>query len=127
MGYRVAGKSLIAFGAAILVSTVIVAVLLESLTIDLLAVAVVALGVAVRDGSARAARWSIAVMVIYLLLAVVFVVVGNVRPDLIKIGGRMIRPEEMPWALLSCVVVGIWSAINIALLRRALQSAGETA
>jgi hypothetical protein len=125
MRYELAGRSLIAFGLLLLLGSIVALFFFHSLMIDLLAVMVIPLGFNVARRSVRATRWSIPIMAWYLFIAVTMLVIAAIRPESIKVGGRCFQPADRPWVLAGCVTVGIWSALNIALLSRALRSLKE--
>jgi hypothetical protein len=125
MGYELAGSSLIAFSLLMLLGSIVALFFFHSLTIDLLAVMVIPLGFNIARRSVRATRWSIPIMAWYLFLAVTMLVIAAIRPELMKVGSRCFQPEDRSWVLGACCTIGVWSAVNIALLSRALRSLKE--
>jgi hypothetical protein len=125
MRYELAGSSLIAFSLLLLLGSIVALFFFHSLMIDLLAVMVIPLGFNVARRSVRATRWSIPIMAWYLFIAVTMLVIAAIRPESIKVGGRCFQPEDRPWVLGACGTIGVWSALNIALLSRALRSSKE--
>jgi hypothetical protein len=127
MRYVIAGKSLVAFGAAMLVNSVVAAFVFDALVIDLVALALIPLGVCASSGSIRAARWSLGLMVLYLVAAALLLIGGTLHPERLAIGHRALQTGELRWVIVDAGVFAIWSACNIALLLKALLHPSECA
>jgi hypothetical protein len=126
MDYRTAGNSLIVFGSTILLMSIASAIFIGSCTIDLMALVVIVLGLRVSDASGRAAKWSIAVMALYLIATLLMIWVGTFHPDLVRVGNRILSPRLVPWVLGTIAVFAIWSIVNIALLARSLRNVSQS-
>ena len=125
MPTAIAGKSLIAFGAAALAGSLIGAVLLDALVFDLGAVVVILLGLSVAGGNLRSVRWSIAAMLYYPVVAALLLLAGYLRADSLRVAGHAVSPTAM--RLLAPIISGfaIWAFVNLVLLKRALRLAGR--
>ena len=122
----VAGKSLIAFGAVSIIGALGAAFFLDALGVDFLALFVIEFGISVRNGSRRACRWAIGLMAFYLAVTLVTLVVATRHPDgLLGLGSPQLRTARLAWAFAWSGLVAVWSAVNIALLMRALRSSGK--
>lgn len=119
MRNRVAGTSLIAFGVASIMNSILAAILLEGFIVDFAAVIVICLGMGVARGSRAAMKWALGVMVLYLLLGLALTVIAVVKPEIVNFAGRPISSAMLPWAVASGVVVATWAAINTSLLVKA--------
>src|SRR5262245_42329846 len=127
MRYSIAGRSQIAFGATSLLVSLVAAFFLDAFVLDLTAFAVIALGRSVCRRSPRAARWSVALMTLYVVIGVALLVVGSLNLQRLQLAGRTIKPGELPWALAASGAITAWSVANIALLLAALRPLRETA
>ena len=126
MRYTVAGRSVSAFGGAILLGSAAAAFFLDALIIDPLAIAALLLGTNVSGGSARACRWAIALMLYYAFAATFIVAFSVVRPGPFGVGRHTLLPAELLWARAVCGAFGVWSVVNIALLLQARQPSEPT-
>ena len=119
---RVRPKSVAAsvagFGLVLIGSSFALLFVLDAFILDLVAVAVVLLGVAVWNGQRKAVKPLRLIMVCYALAALALLVSGTVKPTQLKLGGRAIEPHEVPWALAFAVFMGLWAMVNFILLSR---------
>ena len=116
-----AGTSTAIFAALAFASGIVTAPFLDGFTIDLLALALIFVGLSVRSGSRRAAKWAIGISVLYALVAVALSAVAIVNIERIRIGGYTARSPHLPWILLCMTVVFVWCVLNLVLLSRSLR------
>ncbi len=115
------GNSLIAYGAAVLLFTIVAAVLTGSFTLDIVSLIIIGLGIHVRKGSRRAAKWALAIVTLHFLIVCTFgsiLLIGNF--DLLSVSGRALKRSEVWWMTPPVVVAGIWSMLNGVFLYRFL-------
>src|SRR4029077_21170833 len=101
----IAGRSLVCFGGAIVIGSIITAYFLDSLTIDVVALVVISLGFGVAEGRDRSARWSLAIMAYYAILAVLLLTLALRWRHLLHVGNHAARAEDMPLITVTCGVV----------------------
>ena len=117
-----AGNVLCCFGCSLLIGSIVAAFLLDALTIDLTAIVAIWLGSAVRRASQRAMKWALALVIYYLVLsAALLATVLSRHVATLRISGRSISEEEIPWLVACMVAVFLWSLVNGLFLRQALQ------
>ena len=119
---RLAGNSVTAFAAVLLVCWLIAAIKYQFFSIDVGAVIVFFLGRSTAGGSRRAAQWSLWLSAFYLFAAVVVLLALWLRPESVRFMRRPIPSEIIPWGMVFAAVMGVWAAVNISLLYRARRS-----
>jgi hypothetical protein len=127
MRYETAGKSLMAFGAVLIVGSIVASFFLDAFMVDFLTVVVIGLGGAVKRGSTRATRWSIAIMAFYLAVAALAAVSASLGIGQLRLGGRPVRPADLLWVITLSGVITVWVVFNLFLLVRALRSSKQVA
>ena len=113
---RLAGNSVTAFAAAMLVASIVAAIKYQAITIDFGAVIVLLLGRSTAGGSRRAAKWSIWLSALYLFSAVAILLALWLRPESVRLLRRPIPPEIIPWGMVLAAVMATWAAVNVGLL-----------
>lgn len=120
--FRLAGRLMMLFAAFMLAATIVTTILTDALMIDLVTIVVYFLGRPLRDGSRRAARWSIAVMGYYAVMGLAMLVGAQVSPERIRLSGRPLRPEEVTTASWLLAAMAAWAGVCVVLLVRAMRS-----
>jgi len=117
-----AGNTLCCFGCLLLIGSIVAAFLLDAMAVDVAAIVAIWLGIVVRRGSRRAMKWALVLTVYYLVISAglsATVLTGHVAT--LRISGRSVSKEEIPWVVACMVAVFLWSLVNGLFLRQALQ------
>ncbi|HEV3235471.1 MAG TPA: hypothetical protein VGZ25_00685 [Gemmataceae bacterium] len=127
MDFRKAGNSLIAFGSAILLTSIIFAFITGGFIIDLMALFVIVLGLRVSDSSRRATKWAAVIMAMYLFSVLFAIAVATIRPDQLRFRDQLMSPWAIALAIGFLGIFAFWSSINIGLLARLLRDSKRSA
>src|SRR5262249_18304597 len=103
-----AGRSLVCFGAVIVVASILSSYFFVSLAIDVVALIVISLGLGVAEGRMRSAQWALAIMAYYAVLSMALLGVALVQRNLLRVGNHAARAEDMPMIAAACAVLLIW-------------------
>lgn len=102
-------------------SCLLVLYLTQGLMIDVTAFVVYFLGQSVARGSRRAAKWSLGFMVLWVLMSAMMLVGIAFAPERMRMGGKPVAAEALPWMQWAFVVLASWSAVCAGLLVRGLR------
>lgn len=119
---RITGYSLQAFGGAFILLALIEMFFLDAFTFDVMTLIVIGLGISVSKGSRRAAKWALAIMIYYVVLAIALAVVAAVSPANLNFGGRPAPSSALPLIIGFVAVAGAWALLNVFLLIRRLRT-----
>lgn len=116
-----AGNTLCCFGCFVLIGSITAAFLLDVLTVDVVAIVAIWLGSTVRGGSRRAIKWALALVIYYMVLSAAFSLTALTgHSAAIRLSGRSLSKEEIPWLVASMIAVFLWAMVNALFLRQAL-------
>ena len=116
MKHTIAGRSLLVFGLLSIAGSIAAGMGLHGrFVIDLGGPLAGLLGLRVAKGNRTAAKWAIALMALYLGVALFLAWIGIMDWGL-RIGGEPMRQDQLPWVLAGLLGIGVWAAINIALI-----------
>ena len=113
---RLLGGLLIAFGIYVLAISIVGAIAFDAFIVDIVGFIMICLGMSVSGGSAKAAKWARIIMCYYASMAILLIVFCSIAPERINVGGRPIKAQEVPVALVLVGIMGVWAIINLLLL-----------
>lgn len=114
---RRTGTSVAAMGMTLFLASFVGAWFTNALIIDFAGMIIFFLGLSVRGGRSKADSWALGFMAYYYFMcgAMAASIMIPGMPS-VRLGGRVIRPEEELWALGVVAGVGIWTSANVLLL-----------
>lgn len=115
-----AGMAVMVFSVVGFVKSVAFAFLIDAFTVDIGTIIYFFVGLHTMKGGRLAAKWALGITVFYVLIGATLVVALQIAPDRLKISGKAIPAELLPYLTISMVVDWLWCVLNAVLLVRFL-------
>jgi len=114
------GMAVVVFSVVGFAESVAFAFLIDAFTVDICAIVYFFVGLSTMKGSRRAAKWALGITIFYVLVGAALIVVLQIAPDRMKIGGKPIPTGLLPYVTISLVLHWLWCVLNAVLLVRFL-------